>query len=171
MIAYIGVGSNLGDRKKNIEQALRLLKQDGNIRLLKKTKVYETFPLAGLRQGKFLNGVLKIETEYKPLRLLEKLKEIESLLGRKKTKIKWAPREIDLDILFYGNAIIKGKTLSIPHKEIKKRWFVLKPMSDIAPGFRHPALKSTIKVMLREYENSKGSQADAVPGEVYKKRR
>ncbi|MCX5657635.1 MAG: 2-amino-4-hydroxy-6-hydroxymethyldihydropteridine diphosphokinase [Candidatus Omnitrophica bacterium] len=103
--------------------------------------------------------------------MLERLKEIENLLGRKKTKRKWAPREIDLDILFYGNTIIKEKNLFVPHKEIKKRWFVLKPMSDIAPGLRHPVLKSTIKVMLREYENSERSQADAAPSEIDKKRR
>ncbi len=152
VIAYIGIGSNLGDREKNIKKAISLLKKDKKIRLIRRSRIYETEPLGGPPQGKFLNGVVKIKTEYPPLELLDRLKRIECLLGRRKGAIKWAPRTIDLDILLYGKCVIKNEDLTIPHPEIKKRLFVLKPLSEISPLFRHPLLKKTISQLLKKYE-------------------
>ena len=152
MIAYIGIGSNLGNRRKNIRVAIELLKKDKNIRLIKKSRIYETEPLGGPLQGKYLNAVLKIDTGCLPRNLLGKFKAIESALGRQPISIKWAPRPIDLDILFYGRRVIKSGKLTIPHPEIKNRIFVLKPLTEIAPGFIHPVYKKTAKKLLKEYE-------------------
>jgi len=153
MISYIGIGSNLGNREKNIDRAIELLKKDKKIKLLKKSPIYETEPI-GPPQGKFLNGVLKIETEYSPLDLLKKLKEIEEKLGRKKSPLRWGPRIIDLDILFYGKLVLNTEKLIIPHPEIPKRIFVLKPLSKISPFLKHPVLKKTIRKLLEEYESN-----------------
>lgn len=155
MIAYIGIGSNLGNRKKNLTQAIGLLKRDKNISLIKKSRFYETEPLGGLPQGKFLNGALKIQTDYSPEELLWELKKIESILGRKKTNLRWGPRTLDLDILFYGDCIMKNSYLTLPHPEIAKRTFVLKPLAQIAPNFRHPVLKKTIKQLWQEIASGK----------------
>jgi 2-amino-4-hydroxy-6-hydroxymethyldihydropteridine diphosphokinase len=151
VICYIGIGSNLDNRRKNILRAIGLLKKDKNIKLIKKSRLYETNPLAGPAQGKYLNAVLKIETVYSPHTLLDKFKAIESALGRRSSSIKWSARTIDLDILFYGKRIIKSKKLTIPHPEIKNRIFVLKPLTEIAPGLIHPVFRKTAKRLLKEY--------------------
>lgn len=151
VISYIGIGSNLGNREKNITKAIELLKRDRKIKLLKRSRIYETEPI-GPPQRKFLNGVLKIETKYSPIELLKKLKEIEYILGRKKNPLRWGPRPIDLDILFYGRHILNTEKLNIPHPEIHKRIFVLKPLSEISPFFKHPVFKKTIKKLLENYE-------------------
>ncbi|MCM8765945.1 MAG: 2-amino-4-hydroxy-6-hydroxymethyldihydropteridine diphosphokinase [Candidatus Omnitrophica bacterium] len=153
-ISYIGIGSNLGDRRKNIKRAISLLRKDKKIKFLRSSKIYETKPI-GPPQRKFLNGVLKIKTDYSPLDLLRKLKNIEHILGRRKTSLRWGPRCIDLDILFYNKLILNTKELTIPHPEIPKRFFVLKPLNEISPLFKHPLLKKTIKELLRNYEDNK----------------
>lgn len=145
----------MGDRKKNIDKAIELLKCDKKIKFLKKSRIYETEPVGGPLQGKFLNGVIKIKTAYSPFELLKRLKEIEYLLGRKKTRIRWGPRPIDLDILFYNKINIKTKKLTIPHPEIPRRMFVLKPLSEISPFLKHPVLKKTIITLFNSYESNR----------------
>lgn len=130
VISYIGVGSNLGDREKNINSALGYLKGTEGIRLKRISSLYETEPVGGPPQGKFLNGAIAIETILSPRELLEKLKEIEGKLGRKRT-VPNGPRTIDLDILTYGEEKIKEKDLIIPHPRMEMRDFVLQPLREI----------------------------------------
>lgn len=128
--AYIGVGSNLGNRREYIERAVRMLKADGRIKVDKVSPLYETDPVGGPPQGKFLNGVIRIETDFSARELLERLMKIEESLGRKRY-IKDGPRTIDLDILTYGEEHIEEEGLVIPHPRMNERNFVKRPLSDL----------------------------------------
>ncbi len=146
---FIGLGSNLGDRKKNIHTSLQYLKKNPAIEIKKTSTIIETKPVGLLEQPDFLNCVIEIATKLTATELLDILQEIENKMGRKR-KIKWGPRIIDLDILFYGNKIIKTKRLTIPHKEIVNRKFVLRSLYEISPSFIHPEFKKDITFL---YEN------------------
>ncbi|MFH2137059.1 MAG: 2-amino-4-hydroxy-6-hydroxymethyldihydropteridine diphosphokinase [Candidatus Omnitrophota bacterium] len=150
---YLGIGSNLGDRKSNIELALSLLCGEKDVRILGISSLYETEPVGGPDQGMFLNGAVCILTDLHPNKLLKVLKAIESDMGRKLNSLKWSPRIIDLDILFYGDLIYKCRDLKIPHPLMHKRKFVLMPMADLSPLKKHPILKKTIKKMLKEFKS------------------
>jgi len=128
---FLGIGSNLGDRRKNIKQALKLLRE-AKIKILKKSRIIETAPVGGPKQGKFLNAVLEIETKSEPPKLLKTLKAIENKLGRQKT-VRNGPRIIDLDILLYEDKVIKSRQLTIPHPRMHERSFVINPLKEIAP--------------------------------------
>jgi 2-amino-4-hydroxy-6-hydroxymethyldihydropteridine diphosphokinase len=142
---YIGLGSNIGNRKKNIHSAIALLVLENDIWLKKISPLYESSPVGVCGQRDYLNCAVGVETKLSPPVLLSKLKTIENKLGRKKrTKHRWMPRTIDLDILFYGNRMIKGKDLIIPHSRLHRRKFVLKPLISLDPGLIHPRLKVTI---------------------------
>lgn len=130
MIAYIAFGSNLGNRKKNIQDAIALLKSHQRITVQKISSLIETRPQGGPAQGKFLNGVLKIETDLSARKILKVLQDIEKYLGRKRT-VKNGPRTIDLDIIFYGDKTINEPDLVIPHPRWQDREFVKKPLSEI----------------------------------------
>lgn len=130
VICYLGIGSNLGDRRKNIKKALEILKKTKAIKLEKISKLYETEPQGGPPQGKFLNGVIKIRTSLLPFQLLKLLKRIEKDLGRKRIR-RFGPRTIDLDILFYSDKVINKRDLKIPHPRCFERDFVLKPLLEI----------------------------------------
>ena len=147
---FVGIGTNLGNRHKNIEDAFKNL-QFYNLKIIKKSPVYETEPYGLKEQPNFLNCVVEIEVEVSPEELLKKFLKIEKEMGRER-KIPWGPRIIDLDILFYGNLVINEVNLKIPHPDIKNRFFVLKPLSDIAPRLVHPIFKKTIKQMLKDLE-------------------
>ena len=125
VICYIGIGSNLGDRQKYIDRAIEELKKNKNIRLKRSSSIYETDPVSGIPQGKFLNGVLEVETSLEPRSLLKELSGIECRLGRERV-VKNGPRTIDLDILYYGDERIKDDGLIVPHPKIGEREFVLK---------------------------------------------
>ena len=129
-VCYLGVGSNLGNRRKNIKKALDYLVKTKGIKIEKSSRIYETKAVGGVPQGKFLNAAIKIKTSLTPQLLLEVLKKIEKDLGRKNT-VRWGAREIDLDILLYGNKVIKIKNLVIPHPRMFEREFVLKPLREI----------------------------------------
>jgi dihydroneopterin aldolase/2-amino-4-hydroxy-6-hydroxymethyldihydropteridine diphosphokinase len=130
-VCYLGVGSNLGNRRKNIAQAMQKISKLKDTRIIKMSKVIQTQPMGGpSNQGKFLNAALKIQTKIPPLKLLQALKKIERDLGRTKT-VRYGPRVIDLDILFYGDKIINRKGLIIPHPRIFEREFVIRPLSEI----------------------------------------
>lgn len=130
-ICYLGVGSNLGDRRKNITAAVKKIKELKDTKVIKISKLIETDPVGGSPdQGKYLNGALKINTELPPKTLLKKLKEIEYELGRV-TRIRNSPRTIDLDILLYGDKIINTKELIIPHPRMWERDFVIKPLLEV----------------------------------------
>ena len=130
MICYIGVGSNLGERDRNIEKAIDELGKIQGIEVKKVSKIYETEPVGDVNQPEYLNGVLEIETLLGPIDLLRAVQDIENKLGRKRT-VRWGPRVIDLDILTYGNEVIDEPDLKIPHPLMNERKFVQKPLKDV----------------------------------------
>ncbi|MBI3378687.1 MAG: 2-amino-4-hydroxy-6-hydroxymethyldihydropteridine diphosphokinase [Nitrospirae bacterium] len=145
-IVYISIGSNLGDRKENCRQAIKLIEKNG-IAVRKQSRMCETEPWGVNDQPKFINMAIEVETDKKPEELLVILKEIEKEIGRTETT-KWGPRVIDLDILFYDDLILKTPDLEIPHPLLQERDFVLKPLSEIAPDKRHPVTGKTVRAML-----------------------
>ncbi len=149
-IAFIGIGSNLGDRQANIDRALELLKENKQLQILTISSIIETEPEGGVAQPKYLNAVLKIDTELLPLELLSQLKMVERRLGRTRPE-SGSPRTMDLDILFYDDVVIvEGRTLSIPHPKIATRRFVLEGLVEIEPDWTHPKLGKTMKDLLEE---------------------
>jgi len=130
-VCFLGIGSNLGNRRGNIRVALKKIAGLKGTKLIKLSRVRETKPVGGPKgQGKFLNAALKIKTRLLPLSLLKELKKIEKQLGRKKT-VRWGPRTIDLDILLYEDKIIQAEKLTIPHPRLMERDFVLKPLLEL----------------------------------------
>lgn len=146
---YLGVGSNLGNRKENIRRAVELLKQS-KIKVKKVSTIIETDPVGGPPQGKFLNAVLEVSTSLKPRALLETLKSIEEQLGRKRS-VRFGPRTMDLDILLYDSKSIKQKDLIVPHPRMHQRDFVLRPLKEIAPAMfkKEARLVKTINTMAK----------------------
>lgn len=132
---YIAFGSNLGDRQKNIDRAIALLNKTDKVTVKKISSIYETDPVGGPKQGKFLNGVAEINTTLGPEALLEVLNKIEGQLERVRTE-HWGPRTIDLDILLYGDLNVKKENLIIPHPRMMERGFVLNPLKEIAPQLK-----------------------------------
>jgi len=132
--SYIALGSNLGDRNKNISLALNCLEQDPAINVVKVSSLIETEPHnCPAHQPKFLNAAAKIETSYSARQLLAKLQKTESKLGRKMPRVKNAPRTIDLDILTFGDSKIDERDLQVPHPKMWQREFVTLPLKEIAP--------------------------------------
>lgn len=158
-IIFLGIGSNLGDRKANIERALSLLTAESkDIEVTALSTLIETDPVGGPPQGKFLNAAARAETDLMPLDLLSRLKNIERRLGRQRS-VPNAPRSIDLDILFYDDVIIvEGKSLSIPHPRLAQREFVLRPLAEIAPNLMHPQLKKTVGQLLESLVHENHSE-------------
>ncbi len=148
-ICFLGIGSNLGNRKRNINRAISKISEFPNTKLLDKANIYETLPVSPIKQSKYLNTAVKIKTKLSPDELFSILKETEKILGRKKRE-RWAPRIIDIDILFYDDININTDILVIPHPLLHKRIFVLKPLNDIASEFKHPLLGKTISKLLDE---------------------
>ena len=144
---FIGIGSNLGDRLAYLNSAVGLLAQECEI--IQMSSVFETGPEGFTDQPDFLNCVVKGETGLRPRELLGVLKSIEKMMGRKPS-FRNAPRPIDLDIIFYGDEIVKEAGLEIPHPRLQERAFVLVPMVQIAPQFTHPALHKTMQQLLSE---------------------
>jgi len=149
IIAFIGIGSNLGSAKKNCEQAIEYLQNAKSIRLLAQSSFYETAPIGVTEQNWFVNAVVKISTTHNPQELLDCLLSIEKEMGRKPRK-KWGPREIDLDLLFYDQQILCTDTLKVPHPELPHRRFVLEPLNELAPDWNHPQLNKNSGQLLAE---------------------
>jgi 2-amino-4-hydroxy-6-hydroxymethyldihydropteridine diphosphokinase len=147
-IVYIGIGSNLGDRKANCMRAIELLAGKGIV-VRKESSLYETDPWGDKNQPKFINMAIEIETELKPQDLLGILAGIEKEFGRKKS-CKWGPRIIDLDILLYNSITIDQDDLKIPHPFMHERDFVLKPLYEIAPDVKHPVLNLSTGELLQK---------------------
>lgn len=145
-VAFISLGSNMGDREKYLYDAVNYMINNDEIRILKQSKFIETEPYGMTDQAKFLNGAIEIETLMTPKELLTYCKNLEKMAGRIITE-HWGPRPLDLDILFYDNDIIDCEILTVPHYDIQNREFVLRPMVEIAPYYRHPGLNKTIKEM------------------------
>ncbi len=140
--AYIGIGSNLGNRHANCTEAVELLRKN-TIDVTRQSAMHETKPWGVVKQPAFINMAVEIETDLTPLRLLSILKKIETAMGREDT-FRWGPRIIDLDILLYDDLLVNEPGLVIPHPFMHERDFVLKPLSEIAPEKVHPLLKKTI---------------------------
>lgn len=151
-ICYIAFGSNIGSREQNIRNAIRSLEE--KCKILNISSLYETEPMYYENQDRFLNGVLKVQTYLTPQELLEFILSTEAKLGRVRT-IKNMPRTIDLDILFYGDQVIKEENLIVPHPKIQERGFVLIPLNQIEPDLVHPVLQKTVKELLSELPKEK----------------
>jgi 2-amino-4-hydroxy-6-hydroxymethyldihydropteridine diphosphokinase len=153
--AYIGFGSNLGNRLENCRKALEALSKIPSCRLLKTSSFYETDPVGLVEQPSFINGVVLLETAKDAHRLLRQMLNIETSLGRIRT-LKWGPRSIDLDLLFFDDLIIDSPELSVPHPFLHERRFVLKPLNEISPNFRHPSLEKTVAELLDDLKDGDG---------------
>jgi len=146
---FIALGANMGDREGNINKAIELLGENDRIMLLNRSKLIETEPYGNPNQEMYINGVVELRTLHTPSELLVFCKNLERMAGRTEGE-HWGPRPLDLDILFYDDDIIDLPNLTVPHVDIKNRSFVLEPMCDIAPYFRHPLYKKTMREMLDE---------------------
>ena len=154
MDAYIGIGSNMGDRAGHLARALVAMTTLDDTRLLLRSPVYETDPVGPIDQPKFLNAAACLATTLQPVELLGHLRDIERAAGRSRDQ-RWGPRSLDLDLLLWGNQTIDSDELTVPHPHMHERWFVLKPLSDIAPEAVHPVLKKTVLELLEQLETPK----------------
>ena len=148
---YLSLGSNLGDRLENLRRACAALAPRG-IRLRRASSLYETEPVDVQDQGWFLNCVIEVETALPPARLLEVLQQIERELGRERLQPK-GPRTIDLDILLYGDLMIRDENLVVPHPRLHERRFVLEPLRELAPSLKVPFLDRTVEELARELQD------------------
>lgn len=152
MIAYIGIGSNVGDKQGNCRRAIEALGSDPRNRLVRCSPLYNTEPVGKTDQDWFVNGVVSLKTSMEPRELLEFLVSIERKMGRVREE-KWGPRTIDLDILFYGDEILNETDLRVPHPRLHERRFVLVPLKDVAPDLVHPVLGKAVSRVLAELES------------------
>lgn len=150
--AYLGMGSNLGDKKGYLDQAVEKIKEDPECVVEKVSQYLVTEPYGGVEQDDFLNACMVVRTLLSPEELLDKLHEIEQEAHRERI-IHWGPRTLDLDILMYDDLVMESDDLIIPHIEMDKREFVLKPLCEIAPNLRHPILKKTVSQLLAAITN------------------
>lgn len=146
-ITYIGLGSNMGDKKANCRKAIGLLGGAG--RVLRVSSFYCTEPVGYAEQETFINAVAELETELSPETLLAECHTIEDELGRSRD-IRWGPRTIDLDILLYGDQVVSNPDLKVPHPLMASRRFVLVPLCELAPDAKHPFFRKTVKHLLHE---------------------
>lgn len=152
-VAYLGLGSNMGDRESYLDMAIDELNKDRYTKVTKVSDFIETEPYGGVEQDDFLNGCLEIETLREPEELLELVNSIERDAGRKRI-IHWGPRTLDIDILLFDDLVYDSEDLHIPHAEMHKRAFVLQPLSAIAGYKRHPLLGSTVDEMASKLDKN-----------------
>jgi 2-amino-4-hydroxy-6-hydroxymethyldihydropteridine diphosphokinase len=146
--AYIAVGSNLGRRRDNCCEGIRLLAQSPGCRLTAQARFYKTAPVGYLDQDWFVNTVIRIETDFSPEALLSRLKEIEANVGRRPGSVRYGPRVLDMDLLLFGNRVVDLPGLGVPHPRMHERRFVLVPFCDIDPAAVHPVFGETMQRLL-----------------------
>jgi 2-amino-4-hydroxy-6-hydroxymethyldihydropteridine diphosphokinase len=152
---YIGIGSNLGDRKANALEAVDRVSKLPGTRIVRASSLYESEPLGDAKTW-FVNSVIEIETDFPPDELLKKLKAIEKAMGRRRVKGKrWGSRVIDLDILLCNQDVVEKRALRIPHPEMHKRRFVLLPLAELAPHVVHPQLGQSVSTLLANVKDEK----------------
>ena len=149
----LGLGSNLGGRREFIERAVRLIDEIEGVELKSLSSLIETEPVGGPPQGRYLNGAAELETALEPRDLLSRLQEVETELGRVR-KVLNGPRNIDLDILLFGDLVVEVGNLVLPHPRMCERAFVLEPLNEIAPGRVHPVKRKSVEELLGELRSA-----------------
>jgi 2-amino-4-hydroxy-6-hydroxymethyldihydropteridine diphosphokinase len=152
-VAYISVGSNMGNRAENCLAGIKLLDERDHTSVLTHSPFYQTQPVDYIDQDWFVNGIVKIETFLEPIALLKAVKDIEQIVGRKSSSIRFGPRVLDMDILLYDSFVLDHPELMIPHPRMHKRCFVLKPLCDIDPNIVHPVLGQTAEDLLAKIDH------------------
>ncbi len=153
--AYLSIGANLGDRVATCDEALARLDAHPDVRVVRRSSLFETEPVGGVEQPPFVNLAAELATELAPEALLDLLKATERDLGRR-PGIRWGPRVIDLDLLIYDDRILMTDTLSLPHPRMHERRFVLEPLAEIAPDLRDPRTGRTISEILSVVDSGGG---------------
>lgn len=148
--AFVGIGSNLGDRETNLTRAIDLLSAEDGIEVVAVSELRETDPVGPVEQGPFLNGAVEVETSLGPLELLGRLLSVENRVGRVRNE-RWGPRTIDLDLLLYGGERVNEADLTVPHPRLHERRFALEPLADLDPTLEVPGL-GPISTLLAKLE-------------------
>jgi 2-amino-4-hydroxy-6-hydroxymethyldihydropteridine diphosphokinase len=152
---YIGIGSNLGDRRANAQEAVERIRGLPGTRVVRSSSYYESEPHGDAKTW-FVNSVIELDTDFAPEALLKRLKAIEEAMGRKRVRGKrWGSRIIDLDILLYDQDVIEKRSLKVPHREMHHRRFVLMPLAELAPMVVHPQLGQSISTLLATVKDAK----------------
>lgn len=156
---YLSLGSNMGDKRENLLEAIKKVGELENTEVVKSSTILETEPFGYIEQDNFLNACLEVKTLLTPQEFLSSILKIELDMGRVR-EIKWGPRVIDIDILFYDDKIIQEDNLAVPHPWICEREFVLEPLSEIAPNYVHPLERKTIMMLARKLKESGKGNGD-----------
>jgi 2-amino-4-hydroxy-6-hydroxymethyldihydropteridine diphosphokinase len=152
-IAYISVGSNVGDKLVNCRKGIQALAENGHSKIIGKSRFYATEPVDYEDQEWFINAVIKLETALDPYQLLDRIEAIERAAGRRMDAVRFGPRILDLDIILFNDRIITSERLVVPHPRMHQRRFVLKPICDIDPAIIHPVLKKEMRLLLKRLGN------------------
>jgi 2-amino-4-hydroxy-6-hydroxymethyldihydropteridine diphosphokinase len=158
---YLGLGTNLGERRRNLMEAIERLGEFIDVEM--RSSIYETEPWGYAEQPRYLNMVVGGRTRLAPLELLGRLKGIEEAMGRQAVEaIRYGPRPIDIDILFYDDEVVDDARLQVPHPRIEERAFVLAPLADIAPALGHPRLGKSVAGLLEEVNTAGVQRVDDI---------
>lgn len=164
---FVGVGTSLGDRKGQVASAANALGQMAGLRIVAGSRLYDTAPLGGIAQARFLNGVIELRAgaAWAPESLLDALLGVEDTAGRTRS-ISWEDRTLDLDLLFWGSRLVRAPRLTLPHPELHRRRFVLAPLCDLAPDLMHPILGWTVRELLARLASEPGACVALPPEDV-----